>query len=410
MFTDDRNRYEKIQMTADKSEGGFVRTLEGETGTGFNPGSHVHRDWYKGTLPYDAGFEQLEQAKSEREDICDRRDSMSPDLTDDGNFVFRYKDGRTFTPTVHAMTQMGIRADTSTFYLNSLREEGTDRKDAETLVVAVRNGLRHMKPEKQLRFRTYKNGTMRAYLTDQYAPVDNRWYLEQIKRLIPEGRLSHWRGDADTIYGNVLIPETIMDYENTNNPDDKDYGGMISIGNCEIGTRRISQYPSLFRAICMNGCIWGQIKGKDIIGKKHRGTIDLKVLGKQIEDNIEKQLPLLPQGIQRLLGIKAFGCGDVKPANLIAVVAQDHKLTAKESTEVLTQWVQHEKNDRNLFGITNAITRAGQTMSNARWVQLDNVGGNLLDMDQGRWSTYKTRANMLSEKDLTKIFAEPELV
>jgi len=397
-------------MTANKSEGSFVRNLQGETGTGFASNSHVHKDWYKGTLDYDAGFEQLETAKSERQDICDRRDSMMPALNADGHFCFQYKDGRQFVPTVHAMTQMGIRANTSTFYLNSLREEGRDRQDGEALVHAVRNGLRSIKPEKQFRFRTYKNGTMRAYLTDKYAPVDNRWYLEQIKRIIPGGRLSHWRGDADSIYGNVLVLDTMMDYENTNNPNDRDYGGMISIGNCEIGTRRISQYPSLFRAICLNGCIWGQIKGKDIIGKKHRGTIDLDVLGQQIEDNIEKQLPLLPQGIQRLLGIKAFGCGDVKPASLIAVVAQDHKLTAKESTEVLTQWVKHESNDRNLFGIANAVTRAGQTMSNARWVQLDNVGGELLDMSQTRWDGYKTRANSLVEKDLTKIFAEPELV
>ena len=402
--------YAKLQMTTDKSEGAFVRELEGATGTGFAKGSHVHKDWYKSTLSYEDGFEQLEQAKSEREDICDRRDSMVPTLNADGHFVFQYKDGRQFIPTTHAMTQVGVKSKTSTFYLNSLRDEGTDQRDSETLVGAVANGLRSMAEDKQLRFRTYKNGTMRAYLTDQYAPVDNRWYLEQIKKSVPHARLSHWRGDADTIYGNVLIDDSIMDYENTNNPDDTSYGGMLSIGNCEVGTRRISQTPSLFRAICMNGCIWGQVEGKDFVGRKHRGVIDLTVLAKQIEDNIEKQLPLLPEGIQRYLGIKAFGCGDVKPVKVIAAVCQDGKLTAKESTEVLTQFVQHEKNDRNLFGIVNAVTRAGQTMSNARWLQLDKVGGDLLDMNDNRWSNLKSRGESFDDKSIAKIFAEPELI
>jgi hypothetical protein len=39
--------YEKLRMTADKSEGDFVRTLQGQTGTGFQEGTHVHKDWYQ---------------------------------------------------------------------------------------------------------------------------------------------------------------------------------------------------------------------------------------------------------------------------------------------------------------------------------------------------------------------------
>ena len=72
-------------------------------------------------------------------------------------------------------------------------------------------------------------------MTDKYTPVDNRWYLEALKEFLPDARYSHWKGDEDTIFGNLLLPDSIMDY---GQDDDTDYGGMVSISNCEIGKRK----------------------------------------------------------------------------------------------------------------------------------------------------------------------------
>ena len=140
-------------------------------------------------------------------------------------------------------------------------------------------------------------------MTDKYTPVDNRWYLDCFKEFLPDARYSHWKGDEDTIFGNLLLPDSIMDY---GQDDDTDYGGMVSISNCEIGKRRISQYPSIFRAICMNGCIWGQQKGKDV-NKVHRGTIDLDALKIALAENIEFQLSILPDGIRKFLDTRSKG-------------------------------------------------------------------------------------------------------
>ncbi len=217
---------------------------------------------------------------------------------------------------------------------------------------------------------------------------------------MPGGRLSHWRGDADTIFGNVLLPDTIIDY---GQDDDTDYGGMLSIGNCEIGKRRISQTPSIFRAICLNGCIWGQTKGK-AISKVHRGKIDLEGLAADIRQNIEAQLPLLPDGIERFLGIKVHVADEVAMKNLIGAVCTNKKLSKKESTEVLTQWVKYERQDRNLFGIVNAVTRAGQELDNTSWVKFDEIGGDLMNMDENRWDAIKKRADSYSEKEVENMF------
>jgi len=406
--------YEKLKMTAGKSEGDFVRTLQGRTGTGLQQGTHVHKDWYAKTKSYDEGMEKLAQEKSEREDILAPLSRMKPNISGDGRFCFEHVDGRQFYPTNHALNQFGVATSTSTFFLNSLRENPTknngeekferDDQDAETLLAVSENAMRRLDSEKVFRWRTYTDGTMRAWLSEKYAPVDNMWYLDELRKILPGGRLSHWRGDADTIFGNILLPDTIIDY---GQDDDSDYGGMLSIGNCEIGKRRISQMPSLFRSICMNGCIWGQVKGKNI-SRVHRGTIVLEELRLQIRENIEAQLPLLPQGIERMLGLRVMGTDGVRMKNVIATVCKDNRLSKKESTAVLSQWVENERGDRNLFGVVNAVTRAGQTFANDSWVKFDELGGRLLDLNESRWTALTKRADSFDEKDFDKIFVGVE--
>ena len=403
--------YETLRPNdATKDEGSFVRTLEGQTGTGLQKNTHVHKDWWAKTMSYEDGLEQLEQGVAEREDIMVPRGQINPGVNLNGEFVMQLADGREFKPTQHAVNQFGVHTFTSTFFLNSLMENpakqnGTERfkrdeQDADTLVAVCENALRRVEADKNFRLRTYQDGTLRAFLTEKYAPVDNRWYLELLKDILPGGRLSHWRGDADTIYGNVLLPDTILDY---GQDDDTDYGGMLSIGNCEIGKRRVSQCPSIFRAICLNGCIWGETKGKSI-RQVHRGNIDLDCLEQQIRDNIELQLPLLPAGIERLLGTKIHGSDGAAMKGIIAAVCSDNRMSKKESTEVLTQWVKHEREHRDLFGIVNAVTRAGQQFDNSNWIKFDELGGRLLDTTDSRWDAIKKRADAYEESELEKVF------
>jgi hypothetical protein len=238
-------------------------------------------------------------------------------------------------------------------------------------------------------------------VTDKYSPVDNRWYLETLREFLPSARFSHWRGDEDTLYGNLLLPDSIIDY---GQDDDTDYGGMVSIGNCEIGKRRLSQTPSIFRAICMNGCIWGQQKGKDI-SKVHRGTIDLVVLKTRIAENIEYQLNILPDGIRKFLDTRTQEIGKHSTKGVIAAVCDEFRLDKRQSTEVLSQFITHEHDHQNLFGVINAVTRAGQEFHAEAWYTLDEVGGKLMEMSASRWDNILRRADTYTDKEYEKVFA-----
>jgi hypothetical protein len=394
--------YEKIKIDSDVTEGSFVRSLVGHTGTGFAENTHVHKDWWAKTESYDTVMEKTQTAIDNREDVMVKAGQVVCTVNNDV-MQFTTADGRSFTPTDHCLEQFSIRTKVpSSSVMRELRKiDGYDEQDADLMARLGNNALRRIDPDKEFRIRTYTDGTARAFVTDKYAPIDNRWYLETLREFLPEGRFSHWRGDEDTIYGNILLPDSIMDY---GQDDDTDYGGMVSVGNCEIGKRRITQTPSLFRAICMNGCIWGQTKGKDI-SKVHRGKIDLDSLKVLIAENIEYQLSILPDGIRKFLDTRTQSLNDANVKGVIAAVATDYKLTKKQATESLEQYLAHETHEQNMFGVINAITRAGQVFDNDSWVRLDEVGGMLMDTSASRWTNILARAKTYTDKDFEKVYA-----
>ena len=373
--------------------------------------SHVSKTWYDKTLSYDEGMELLESERGQREDFLIPRSEIAFDVREiDGQWKFGAEiDDRFFVPTDHALVQLVSKAcnGKGTGFVRDLTNDHPkfkrDEFDARTIRGIITNGIRRVDASTKYKIRCHNDGTMRAFLSERYAEVDNRWYLEQIKNIIPAGRLSHWKGDSNTIWGNVLIPDTIRE------EDDSDYGGMVSIGNCEIGKRNVKSLPSVFRAICMNGCIWDQTKGSEI-KVRHIGDIDLNSLAMKLRNNIEAQIPLLPQGIQRMLGIRAKGTDGVPMKNLIAATAETHKIDKRGASAVLQAWIKDESpiapEDRSLFDIVNSVTRAGQSLDNQSWVRFDQIGGQLVNYTDSQWTNLKSRAESYDDKDFKRVFSK----
>jgi hypothetical protein len=373
---------------------------------------NVSSIWLSKTLTYEDGLSQIEVGRSKTEDIYATVSEMRPTVSKTGEFVFQYSDGRQFKPTLHAVGQIGGWAKTGTWYPESMFANPVDLKgrmlytrdrgDAETIAHVFQNGLRRLDQTKVFLWRTRKDGTLRAMLTNRYGIVDNRWFIERLREFVPGGRLSHWRGDSDTIWGNVLIPDTIRADR------DSDYGGMLSVGNSEIGERRVLSLPSIFRAICMNGCIHGRKIGK-AIRQVHRGKIDLTALALEIKANLDAQIPLLPQGINKLLGSRNIGWDGAEAKVLFAQVAKDFKMGKKEAGAVLRAYGEEirtaPETSKTLFAVINSITRAGQKLENKDWVHFDEIGGDLVDWDSDDFDHLIVKAKRLKAKEVDDSFA-----
>jgi len=342
--------------------------------------------------------------------------------TDDGIAFRHHITGRDYIPTDHALNLMcQVGRGLSSWTVRSLLAPipHATKKDDEGDAVPVTGGERtrfdfeclcdyinlhlfngdRVDQNKPRLFRTWSDGTLRALLSEKYTIVNNVWFLDVLSKAIPGGVVSHWKGDADSIYGNILIPDSIRAEE------DSDFGGMLSVGNSEIGTRRISSLPSVFRAICMNGCIWDQESGKGI-NKVHRGAVDFNALEKLIIENLEQQIPLLPQGIERLLGLRAYGCGDTPLPNLLAQTAIDNSLSKKQISAVQDGWNEEmrllgRKDGATAYGLVNGITRAGQKLDdNSQWVKFDAIGGELTGWNRNGWDRFRNRADNLTPKQV----------
>ena len=116
-------------------------------------------------------------------------------------------------------------------------------------------------------------------------------------------------------------------------------------------------------------------------------------------------MPLLPIGIRKLLDTQSMDADGVRMKNVIAAVAIDNKFSKREASEVLSQWATYEREDKNLFGVVNAVTRAGQTFDAQNWVRFDEIGGQLLEMSPSRSDSTVKRAASLDVKDFAKVFA-----
>jgi hypothetical protein len=378
----------------------------------------VSRIWYNQTQAIGDGIDQILDSARSRDDILCPIKHMRLGLNGDNKVVLEYLDGREFLPTEHALQQMakwhGVPQGFLNTYLSSVYEQNgevryeRDEQDAGILLSVFKNGIRdgRVDPEKQFRYRTYSDGTLRAMLSERYAIIDNVWYLETLQKLFKEiggdePRLSHWKGDADTIFGNILLPDTCREEK------DSDYGGMLSVSNCEIGTRRLSQMPSVFRAICMNGCIWDQESGNQI-NKVHRGKIDLNDLRERIVNNLNDQIPLLSDGVTRFLAMREKVVDKSTPiSNIFAVIAKENSMSVGgegQAVQMVTQFRDHESDNYNLFGIVNSITRTGQQYENKEWVRFDSIAGLLMNYGDKQWEGLQNRAKYLDVKDYNKVY------
>lgn len=372
-----------------------IASNEGGQSQGF---SCVNRVWLAQCQTFDQVADTIADEQRKREDILCPASALS--FSVDGLNVVANIDGRAFKPTEHAYKDLcRWAANTPQTYFNYVSgDTKRDIRDVETLATVLENGRRKIDPEKQFRFRTYSDGTLRAMLSLEYKPIDNMWLVDVYRALMPDALFSHWRGNADDIGGNLLIPD------NVRSEGGNDYGGLISIGNSEIGRRRFRQTPSIFSWVCRNGCIWDQEEGYTI-NMVHKGEPNYVELREMIATNINDQIPLVASAIDRLLATRLLILPRTEVKTTIAQIAVENNLTSSQAVAVCNEFVIHYNGHVSLFGIIDAVTRAGQTFDDDTWIKFDEIGGKLLSLNGDGWNTLRQRGKLLDTKRIEKLFS-----
>ena len=290
-------------------------------------------------------------------------------------------------------------------------ENVADSQDKELAAAIINNSLRHVlqkKPDRNLlmRVRVPNHGqpSVRAILTEKFYSIDHAFMLDLMEDIVPGGICSHIRflGHGDNIQWNTLIPDNIRV------ESDSEYGGMFACGNSEIGNSRVYGLPSVFRAICMNGCIWDQTVGAEF-SKVHRGNVNLVELRNKMRTHLLSQIPLMNTGTERLLSLRGYGTDGISIRPIVTVLAKNAAVKTFSKLQARRIVEAYDIEDQpSAFGIVNAITRAAQLDRDNQEV-FDRIGGTYLNFwtepnrGRNRWDTLLRQAQEVLPTDVDKL-------
>ena len=251
------------------------------------------------------------------------------------------------------------------------------------------------------------NNVVRAIVSERYGVIDNHEAMEMVANALPslnDALASHLSNDGDDIFGNILLPDYMK------SEPDSDYGVGIAFKNSEIRNSTFKISPFLFRAICLNGMIWGRMNSEINVNQRHMGKIDLGDLQMQVTQAVKVALT---QGndMLTLLGYAK----QVKVTNPVAVIAQlarDEKMTIEQGKLWHKGYLDslHERHgdvhEKSAFGIINGLTRSAQDYNGSTREQMETTASKILApaIDSSlqeiskRWGLIDARANQLEEK------------
>ncbi len=251
------------------------------------------------------------------------------------------------------------------------------------------------------------NDVIRAIVSERYGVIDNHEAMEMVANALPslnDALASHLFNDGDDIYGNILLPDYMK------SEPDSDYGVGIAFKNSEIRNSTFKISPFLFRAICLNGMIWGRMNSEINVNQRHMGKIDLGDLQLQVTQAIKVALT---QGndMLTLLGYAK----QVKVKNPVAVIAQlarDEKMTIEQGKLWHKGYLDslHERHgdvhEKTAFGIINGLTRSAQDYTGSTREEMETLASKILapSIDSSlqeiskRWGLIDARANQMEEK------------
>jgi len=246
------------------------------------------------------------------------------------------------------------------------------------------------------------NQVIRYVASERYGVINNDTVMDIISGSLPGGwgdsLASHAWNDGDSMIGNVLLPDYIK------NRPDSEYGIGISFKNSEIGRYRFEICPFLFRAICLNGCIWGRSNSVIGIDKKHLGEINLDEIKMQVQEAVKLALAEGEQVLELFDITKEITVEN--QSQLVASLAKEFKLTIPQGRAWLN--AIGDEPGETVFHTIQGLTKASQSFTGDVRQTMEETAGLILapsltaDIDAiaSMWEKFSVRAESLTPEQV----------
>lgn len=300
--------------------------------------------------------------------------------------------------TDHAHGQIADRVGIPKKYYDRMKAE------APTLLADNVNHWFQETPERRM-IRTLDEQA-RAFLSDRYHRMDNEQIADAVLPVLLEDGghdavVSCCVTDAK-LYIQALFPRL----EGEVKRGDPVQGGVI-VSNGEIGNGALDIRPMIFRLVCTNGIIAGQVADDARLRRNHVGRrveigedftvysddtlkADDRALSLKIRDSIRALAQ--PQLFNRILAELRDATQQQPVANPMAAVSELGKaypMAQGERDSILTYLIR--TGDYSKWGMINAITEsANEHPSYDRAVELQTLGGRVLELKPNDWRVIAT--------------------
>ena len=238
--------------------------------------------------------------------------------------------------------------------------------------------------------------TARAYLSDHYRPLDNYDLAEailpavsnlqlKVKSSAITDRRMYIQAVSPKLEGEIKLNDTVQ-------------AGVV-ISNSEVGEGSLSIEHLLYRLVCLNGMITGDVIKRSHIGRASRGDIDVGVqefyrdstrklddaaFFSKVRDAVAHTLS--PQVFETTLSQmrNASEVKIAKPKEAVQVISKQLLLNEGEQEGLLANLI--EGGDLSKWGMANAVTAlANQVEDYDRVIELERAGQQVVELPAKQW-------------------------
>lgn len=297
-----------------------------------------------------------------------------------------------FTPNDRFHDQMAGHLKIGRDYYKRMRTEAP-----ELLATNVNHWLHNNGVENRM-VRTLGT-TARAFLSERYRPIDNDIIASAVLPVL------YKMGDVEIVSAEVTESRMYIQFVTPKLQGEVKRGDIVQAGgviqNSEVGVGSFNIQDLLYRLVCLNGMVTAEAMRRKHIGRAVAGDLDeateyysaetqklddRALMGKVSDtvrsffnkDRFERVLETARRGAKRLI--------EADPVKVVEEVTKKFNLSEEEGGFVLTNLIKGK--DLSQWGMTNAVTSLANTVpSYDRAVELEKVGGQILDLNDAAWGS-----------------------
>ncbi len=207
----------------------------------------------------------------------------------------------------------------------------------------------------------FDGSEVRALLSERYRPVSNLEVVKSLRTACSGDSPARYELSATRLALHVLRPDS-----------ERALLGGVSVQNSETGHCVVEMSAMLWRRVCSNGLVIAD----GAVSVRRRHTRESGATLEELKRTMAEAWPSAMSHIDRFDGMRAIRANPVEP--LFERIGQVYALNEQQATAVREAYLIEP--EENLFGIINALTRAGNCpkLQLEERTYLQEVGGKVM--------------------------------